>query len=438
MAMNPQTVSERPPWLAQPQWQGVSSHELERTADDATPPQISVAAVLELLEERGGWDGTLAPEDSWERLVGIHCPYPGDAEFCHHATYGPLDRLLADETITDVHLNGPGRDVLVRRSNSEGEWHIGEVWHDDWFPWLISQFEQRGTGSCSGLQISGTVDVARPGRLPCVLRYEIVRPLLCPQGPALSLRFLRSARQSLGRLAEQRMLPSAMASFLAGCMEAGISIALIGSPGTGKTTLARALLSLPTIADSRLICIEDVPELAITNPHAVQLVARAHTTMLSLTYAALRMTPSRLVLGEVRGAEAYALLAAMRAGNPILTTLHGANASGGLDAFIGMALEAPEARSSVDLVRMNLNAQPLILVALRRQGARREVAELAEVLPTGGIAHPIAQTRWRRASNGDSWTLVSPPSDALMDRLRHTAHQLTLAELELGLGGDFR
>jgi Flp pilus assembly CpaF family ATPase len=442
MSSEQQSVTDWPPWLPRLRMRPGMSPEppapvdTPAAFDESAPPQLDPGAALRLLWERGGWDGRLSPEEAWNRLVGAHCPYP--EEFAAYATYGPLDRLLLDEEITDVHLNGPGREVIVRRAGSDGEWRTGEIWHEDWFRWIAIQLQLRGTGSSTGLQGRGTVDVTRPGRRPCVIRYEIVSPLLCPQGPVLALRFLRPSRLSLGRLAEQQVLAPAMASFLAGCVEAGISIVIIGAPGSGKTTLARALLNLDTIADSRLICIEDVPELTLPNPHVVQLVAREQVSMLNLAYTALRMAPARLVLGEVRGAEAYALLAAMRAGNPILTTLHGVNARHGLDAFIGMALEATEARSSVDLVRMNLNAQPLILVALQRQGARHEVVELAEVLPTGGTAHPIAQVRWRRAEFGEGWTLISPPSDELMDRLRRAAHRLTLAELELAMGGDFR
>jgi len=441
MSINQQSPSEWPPWLPRLRMRPDAPPEPSlppAASDESAPPQLDTGAALRLLWELGGWDGKLSPEDSWNRLVGDHCPYPEDFEFRHYATYGPLDRLLLDEDITDVHLNGPGREVIVRRAGSEGEWPTGEIWHDEWFRWLANQFQLRGTGSSTGIQESGTVDVTRPGRRPCVIRYEIVRPLLCPQGPVLALRFLRPSRLSLGRLAEQRVLSPAMASFLASCVEAGVSIVLVGAPGSGKTTLARALLNLDTIADTRLICIEDVPELTLHNPHVVQLLARHNVSMLSLTYTALRMAPARLVLGEVRGAEAYALLAAMRAGNPILTTMHGLSARHGLDAFIGMALEAPEARGSVDLVRMNLNAQPLILVALQRQGGQREVAELAEVLPTGGTGHPIAQVRWRRSEFGEGWTLISPPSDDLMERLRRSAHRLTLAELELAMGGGFR
>lgn len=439
MSIDPQTPSERPPWLPRLHMRPGALPEPPASSvasDELAPPQLDIGTALRLLWERGGWDGKLSPEESWNRLVGEHCPYP--EEFAHYATYGPLDRLLLDEEITDVHLNGPGREVIVRRVGSEGEWRTGEIWHDAWFRWLANQFQIRGTGSSTGLQERGTVDVTRPGRRPCVIRYEIVSPLLCPQGPVLALRFLRPSRLSLGRLVEEQVLAPAMASFLAGCVEAGISIVIVGAPGSGKTTLARALLNLDTIADSRLICIEDVPELTLPNPHVVQLLARHNVSMLSLAYTALRMAPTMLVLGEVRGAEAYALLAAMRAGNPILTTLHGVSARHGLDAFIGMALEAPEARGSVDLVRMNLNAQPLILVALQWPGARREVAELAEVLPTGGTGHPIAQVRWRRAELGEGWTPISPPSDELMELLRRSAHRLTLVELELAMGGDFR
>ncbi|MEI7769004.1 MAG: CpaF/VirB11 family protein [Chloroflexales bacterium] len=438
------TPSAWPSWLPRSRMRpGMPPEPLAPGCASAAPnesvlPPLTIDAVLRLLWERGGWDGTLAPEESWNRLVGAQCPYPEEGAFRHVATYGPLDRLILDEEITDVHLNGPGREVIVRRAGSDGEWRTGEIWHEAWFCWLVNQLQLRGTGSTTGLQSSGTVAVTRPGRRPCTIRYELVQPLLCPQGPVLALRFLRPARWSLGRLVEQQVLAPAMATFLAGCVEAGVSILIIGAPGSGKTTLARALLNLDTIADTRLICIEDVPELTLPNPHVVQLVAREHVSMLSLAYTALRMAPTRLVLGEVRGAEAYALLAAMRAGNPILTTMHGVSARHGLDTFIGMALEAPEARGSLDLVRMNLNAQSLILVALERQGGQRAVAELAEVLPTGSASHPIAQARWRRSAFGEGWTLIVPPSDDLVMHLRSHANPLTLAEWDLAMGGDFR
>jgi hypothetical protein len=158
--------------------------------------------------------------------------------------------------------------------------------------------------------------------------------------------------------------------------------------------------------------------------------------MLELVYAAQRMNPARLVVGEVRGAESYALLAAMRCGNPMLTTIHGSSAANGLDSLIGMALEAPEARGSLDLVRMNLNNQPLIVVALRQDRGQRRVAEVAELVPGGGAHHPLLQVRWRGEQDAGDWLLVSPPSPNLLALLRATVRPATLASWDVALEGE--
>lgn len=134
MSINQQSPSEWPPWLPRLRMRPGALPEPDPAspeADESAPPQLDTGAALRLLWELGGWDGKLSPEDSWNRLVGDHCPYPEDFEFRHYATYGPLDRLLLDEEITDVHLNGPGREVIVRRAGSEGEWRTGEIWHDE-------------------------------------------------------------------------------------------------------------------------------------------------------------------------------------------------------------------------------------------------------------------------------------------------------------------
>jgi Flp pilus assembly CpaF family ATPase len=158
--------------------------------------------------------------------------------------------------------------------------------------------------------------------------------------------------------------------------------------------------------------------------------------MLEVVYAAQRMNPARLVVGEVRGAEAYALLAAMRCGNPMLTTIHGSSAANGLDSLIGMALEAPEARGSLDLVRMNLNNQPLIVVALRQDRGQRRVVEMAELVPGGGAHHPLLQVRWRWEHDAGDWLLVSPPSPNLLALLRATVRPATLASWDVALEGE--
>ncbi|MEI8305543.1 MAG: ATPase, T2SS/T4P/T4SS family [Chloroflexales bacterium] len=423
-------MTHPPPWFSlEPElWLTPSPVADPDATASAAPPPFALAAALRLLGERGGWASALSPQESWVRTIGEICPYPADeAAFGAYPTFGPLDRLLRDEQITDIHPNGPGREVLVRHAGSALEWRTGEPWHPAWLPWLIGQCARRGSGQHGHLQLSGTADATGPGRAPCRLRYTIMQPPICLHGPALTLRVLRPGAFSLDRLVAQAMLPPDIAALLSGCVEAGINLVIAGTPGTGKTTLLRALLDQEPLAETRLICIEDVPELALASPYTVQLTASRALAMLALVYAAQRMNPARIVLGEVRGAEAYALLAAMRSGSPILTTVHGLSATNALDAFIGMALEAPEARGSVDLVRMNLNAQPLLIVALGRMQGQRRVSEIAELLPTGSAQHPLLQPRWRWDGATDSWLVVSPPSEGLLAQIRAAAHPATLA-----------
>ncbi len=432
-------MTQAPPWqIAEPAPWLLSAHRTTAHSDAHHPVgPLPLADALRLLRECGGWEGSLTPREAWIRGVGDHCPYPDDpAAFRDFPTFGPLDRLLIDEQITDMHLNGPGRELLLRRSGSAAEWRTGAIWHADWLPWLIQQCAQRGSGHDGHLRLSGTADATWPGRPPCRLRYEIVLPPACIHGPSLTLRVLRPGAFSLDRLIEQAMLPHQIAALLAGCVEASINLVIVGTPGTGKTTLLRALLDQEQITDLRVICIEDVPELALGSLASVQLTAAHDLSMLQLVYTAQRMNPARLVLGEVRGAEAYALLAAMRSGSPILTTIHGMSAANGFDALIGMALEAPEARRSVDLVRMNLNSQPLLVVSLQRDRGRRRVHEVAELLPSGSAHHPLLQVRWRWERDTDDWLLISPPSEALIAQLRAAASPATLALWDAALEGE--
>lgn len=431
-----------PPWFPR-----IRAHAPAEPASEPAPPddhapdepKRTLGAALQMLWKRGGWDRALSPTESWERLVGTAYPgAPSAFAFGRYDTFGPLDHLLLDEDVTAVQLNGPGREVVVSRAMRDRMWQTSELWHNDWFPWLAEQLQQRGTGSSTILHQSGAAHVARPGVQPCIIRYEVVQQALCAHGPVLSLRIVRPYRLSLGRLVEQQQLSAGMASFLAGCVEAGVNILIVGAPGTGKTTMARTLLNLDTLADTRQVCVEEAPELGLRSPHAVSLVSDFRMTLPKLAALALRMAPTRLTLGELSGAEAYTLLAAMRAGAAVLTTIPGLNARHGLDAFIGMALEAPEARASVDLVRWNFNAQSLVIVALQWHDGRREVAEIAEILPTGGTGHPIVQLRWRRSELGEGWTRIASPSDALLQRLRCSANPLTLAEWDLAMGGAFQ
>lgn len=350
--------------------------------------EAGLGALLARLWQSGGWDYRLTPEDSWQKAHGAR-PYPGASALAAYPTFGPLDAWLDDPHVTDVQLNGPGRELVTRRSGDSLDRGTRERWHPAWLHWLCAQLQARGSGCATATALRGTADATRPGRRTCLLRYEVALPPLCPHGPAITIRVLRPDEWSLAALVELGALTRPTAELLAGCVRAAVDILIVGPAGSGKTTLAQALLHV--ISDERLICIEDSPEIVSTSPHTVQLCAGVAegTSFAELVRAALRMNPGRIVIGETRGAEAYAVLAAARNGYPVLTTVHGDSARHGLHNLIAMALESRETQAQPGVVYSTVNARPMVIVALSWQDGRRRVTEIVEVERQYSAAAPI-------------------------------------------------
>jgi pilus assembly protein CpaF len=374
-----------------------------------------VADQLAVLRAQGGWDGRLTPRDAWRRVLG-DAPYADPLDLAAYPTFGPLDAWLEDVSLTDIHLNGPGREVTARRSGDVVELGLRETWHGDWYPWLVQQLRSRGRGSATDVQLHGAADASWPGRRPCLLRYEVALPPLCPHGPSITIRVLRPGQLALTRLVEIDVLTAPAAELLAGTMRAGADVLIVGLAGAGKTTLAQALLEV--VSDQRIICIEDVPEIMLASERVVRLdlAAVRGLTFAALARSALRMNAQRIVIGETRGAEAYAVLAAARNGYPVLTTLHGESARHGLQNLAAMALEATETQASLEVVHATLNARPILIVALSRRDGVRQVAEIVEVQRSLGASMPTIETLFERGEDGQL-RAITPLSHALRHRL---------------------
>jgi pilus assembly protein CpaF len=285
------------------------------------------------------------------------------------AGLGPLEPLLADPTVTEIMVNGPGRAFVERAGRLEPVAlaldHAG-----------ILRIVERILAPL-GLRL----DPASPmvdARLPDGSRLHAVVPPLALDGACVTIR-----RFGARGLAVADFAPGdAAAAFLAWAVRAGWNLVVSGGTSSGKTTLLNALAGAIDPAE-RIITIEETAELRLAQPHVVRLEARPPNAegagavpVRDLVRTALRMRPDRLVVGEVRGAEALDLLQALNTGHEgSVSTVH-ANAPrdalhriATLALFSGVALPhasvADQVRSAVDGV---------VQVARGRDGARRIVA----------------------------------------------------------------
>lgn len=297
-----------------------------------------------------------------------------DAVTARSIGLGLLDPVLADPAVTEVMVNGRG-PVWVERG---GELHAlalhltrGEV----------DLLVERILGPL-GLRADRSSPVA-DARLPDGSRVNVVVPPLAVDGPCITIRRFAARRIPLAELCAP-----GVASLLAWAVEARCSIVVSGGTGAGKTTLLNALAATVP-ANERIVTIEDTAELRLSHDHVVRLEARPATAdgvgatdIRHLVRNALRMRPDRIVVGEVRGAEALDMLWAMNTGHDgSLSTCH---ANSPLDAL--RRLEVMVLSAGLDLplgaVRDQLAAAIDLVVQVARQpdGSRRVVA-VGEVAP---------------------------------------------------------
>jgi pilus assembly protein CpaF len=284
--------------------------------------------------------------------------------------FGPLTALLEDEEVTDVLVNG-WRDVWVERagelSRAEASF-AGAAELERWIERLLGRAGARA-------------DASRPiadARLANGARLHVVLPPVARNGPLVSIRRFPSRRPSLSQLREWETLDAAQEAVLQDAVSQRVTIAISGSTGSGKTTLLNALLGLVDDKE-RVVLVEEVAELSPACPHWVALAGRppnvegaGRVDLITLVRCALRMRPDRIVVGEVRGPEALAALAAMSTGHEgSMVTLHADSAADAVQRMATLALQAGGGATEESLERSFRRAFGLVVHLERGPGGRR-------------------------------------------------------------------
>ena len=285
---------------------------------------------------------------------------------------GLLEPLLADPSVSEVMINGPGPVWIERGGNvSRSQVSLDRAAVDLVIERIVSPLGRRVD------QLTPCVD----GRLPDGSRVHVAVPPVAVDGPYVTIR-----RFVLPDVSLEMFTGPPVVTLLEELVDRGANVMVSGGTGAGKTTLLNALAGRVS-PQHRVITIEDAAELRLEHPHVVRLEARPASregggavTIRDLVRNALRMRPDRLVVGEVRGPEALDLLHALNTGHAgCLSTLHANGPIDGLRRLAALAAAADE-RLGVDVVRDHVaSAIDAIVHVERVAGGGRRVSAVAEV-----------------------------------------------------------
>ena len=291
---------------------------------------------------------------------------------------GPLEPLLADPTISDILVNSFSSIYIERRGKLEktsisfkDDEHLRRV-----IERIVSTVGRR-------------IDEAQPmvdARLPDGSRVNAIIPPLALDGAVLSIRRFGTDPLRMPALIENGALTKEIAILFEMCVRARLNIIISGGTGAGKTTLLNAMSAFIPVAE-RIVTIEDSAELQMQQPHVVRLETRppniegrGEVTQRDLVRNTLRMRPDRIVIGEVRGAEAIDMLQAMNTGHDgSLTTIHANTARDAL-ARLEVMIQMTGMRLSDRAMRQQIaSAVNLVIQVARLTDGTRRVVSIAEI-----------------------------------------------------------
>jgi type IV secretion system protein VirB11 len=309
----------------------------------------------------------------------------------------PLTGMLARPDVTDIYVNRPG-ELWIETSGGEIERHEAPALDDATLARLARQIAALSHQGISrehpllsatlpdGARVQVVAPPATRGPLALAIRKHVSPDLALEDYVAAGAFAETRARDSLDRSEVDRALAAQLASgdisgMLASAVRARKNILVSGGTSTGKTTFLNALLrEIP--AGERLILIEDTPELKVHHQNAVGLLAarselgEARVSANDLVAASLRMRPDRIILGELRGEEAFAFLRAINTGHPgSMTTVHADGAERAIEQVVLLVLQAGTQLSRDD-VRHYIKSTVDVFVQLERIAGKRRIAEV--------------------------------------------------------------
>ncbi|GAA3762086.1 ATPase, T2SS/T4P/T4SS family [Microbacterium kribbense] len=302
--------------------------------------------------------------------------------------YGPLQAYLDDPTVEELWINSPSQIFVARAGASE---RVPLVLTDAAVRDLVERM----------LQATGRrVDLSQPfvdAALPDGSRLHVVIPDITRRHWSVNVRKFLTAHRTLAGLVDGGSLTRGGAGLLRDAVRDGASIIVSGATHAGKTTLLGALIG-ESAPGTRVVTVEETFELALDVPDVVALQGRqpslegtGEVTLRRLVKEALRMRPDRLVVGEVRDAEALDLVLALNTGVPGAATVH---ANSARDALVKLAALPLLAARNIDagfVLPAIASSVDLVAHCVREPDGTRRVAEV--VAPTGGVVDGVIDVR---------------------------------------------
>src|SRR3954468_24593326 len=292
--------------------------------------------------------------------------------------YGPLRPLLLDESINDIMVNGPSNVYVERKGKLE---RVAIRFRDNDH---IASVAQK-----IAARVGRRIDESSPMvdcRLPDGSRVNIIFPPLAIHSPCISIRKFPSRRLDIaGMIANGTMTP-AIGQLLEIAGRSRLNVLVSGGTGSGKTTLLNAMSQFIDHSE-RVVTIEDAAELQLQQPHVISLETRppslegtGQVTQRDLVWNALRMRPDRIVVGEVRGPEAFDMLQAMNTGHDgSISTVHANTARDALTRIENMVQMGQVNLPSRAIRTQIVAALDIIVQVERMRDGQRRVVQISEV-----------------------------------------------------------